>query len=252
MTPTIGVFDSGFGGLTVLRALMERLPRARFAFLGDTARLPYGSKSRRTIARYAAESAQFLVREQGAEFLVIACNTASALALDAIEAAVPVPVLGVIEPGALAARAASKTGDVLVIATAATVESHAYAAACRAQGLRALEKACPLLVPLVEEGWTEHPVTVEVIGIYLAELLAEAAALGLKTHSMAGFDQEAARKAFEIPADYLLGAAIALGYQGEPSALGQDQLIAMETAPRERKPLSEIVLSAWGTAAKLG
>jgi len=179
MTPTIGVFDSGFGGLTVLRALMERLPRARFAFLGDTARLPYGSKSRRTIARYAAESAQFLVREQGAEFLVIACNTASALALDAIEAAVPVPVLGVIEPGALAARAASKTGDVLVIATAATVESHAYAAACRAQGLRALEKACPLLVPLVEEGWTEHPVTVEVIGIYLAELLAEAAALGM-------------------------------------------------------------------------
>ena len=80
-TPTIGVFDSGFGGLTVLRALIERLPRARYAFLGDTARLPYGSKSRRTIARYAAESAQFLVREQGAEFLVIACNTASALAL---------------------------------------------------------------------------------------------------------------------------------------------------------------------------
>ena len=85
-----------------------------------------------------------------------------------------------------------------------------------------------------------------------AILCLQAAALGLKTHSMAGFDQEAARKAFEIPADYLLGAAIALGYQGEPSALGQDQLIAMETAPRERKPLSEIVLSAWGTAAKLG
>ncbi len=106
--PTIGVFDSGFGGLTVLRALIERLPRARFAFLGDTARLPYGSKSRRTIARYAAQSAQFLVREQGAEFLVIACNTASALALDAIQDAVPVPVLGVIEPGAAAARAASR------------------------------------------------------------------------------------------------------------------------------------------------
>ncbi len=109
-TPTIGVFDSGFGGLTVLRALVARLPRARFAFLGDTARLPYGSKSRRTIARYAAESAQFLVRQQGAEFLVIACNTASALALDAIQAAVPVPVLGVIEPGAEAARAATRIG----------------------------------------------------------------------------------------------------------------------------------------------
>lgn len=177
--PTIGVFDSGFGGLTVLRALIDRLPHARFAFLGDTARLPYGSKSRRTIARYAAQSAQFLVREQGAEFLVIACNTASALALDAIQDAVPVPVLGVIEPGAAAARAASRTGDVLVIATEATVHSHAYAAACLAQGLRAIEKACPLLVPLVEEGWTDHPVTREVIEIYLNELRSEAAGQGM-------------------------------------------------------------------------
>jgi glutamate racemase len=174
--PTIGVFDSGFGGLTVLRALLHRIPHAHFAFFGDTARLPYGSKSRRTIARYASESTQFLVNEQGAEFLVIACNTASALALDAIEAAVPVPVLGVIEPGAIAARAASRTGDVLVIATDATVQSHAYAAACQAHGLRAIEKACPLLVPLVEEGWTNHPVTAEVIRIYLEELLAEARA----------------------------------------------------------------------------
>ena len=184
MPPTIGVFDSGFGGLTVLRALLSHLPQANFAFLGDTARLPYGSKSRRTIARYAAESAQFLVNEQGAEFLVIACNTASALALDAIQAAVPVPVLGVIEPGAAAARAASESGDVLVIATDATVHSHAYSAACRGLGLRALEKACPLLVPLVEEGWTDHPVTAEVIRIYLAELLAEAAAEGLKPDAL--------------------------------------------------------------------
>jgi glutamate racemase len=182
--PTIGVFDSGFGGLTVLRALIQRLPRARFAFLGDTARLPYGSKSRRTIARYAAESAQFLVNEQGAEFLVIACNTASALALDAIQDAVPVPVLGVIEPGAEAAWAASRAGDVLVIATDATVQSHAYAAACRARGLRALEKACPLLVPLVEEGWTAHAVTAEVIRIYLEELNAEAAAQGMKPDTL--------------------------------------------------------------------
>ncbi|MGA3130077.1 MAG: glutamate racemase [Terracidiphilus sp.] len=183
-TPTIGVFDSGFGGLTVLRALIERLPRARFAFLGDTARLPYGSKSRRTIARYAAQSAQFLVREQGAEFLVIACNTASALALDAIQDAVPVPVLGVIEPGATAARQASTTGDVLVIATEATVHSHAYAAACQARGLRALEKACPLLVPLVEEGWTNHPVTSEIIEIYLTELRSEATAHGLRPDTL--------------------------------------------------------------------
>jgi glutamate racemase len=159
------------------------MPQARFAFLGDTARLPYGSKSRRTIARYAAQSAQFLVREQGAEFLVIACNTASALALqpiqEAIQDAVPaVPVLGVIQPGAEAARAASKTGDVLIVATDATVQSHAYLAACEALGLRAIEKACPLLVPLVEEGWTDHPVTAEVIEIYLNELRAEAANRG--------------------------------------------------------------------------
>ena len=153
-SPTIGVFDSGFGGLTVLRALINRMPQARYAFLGDTARLPYGSKSRRTIARYAAESARFLVHEQGAEFLVIACNTASALALDAIQEAVPVPVLGVIQPGAAAARAVSRTGHVLVLATDATVQSHAYSAACHALGLSAIEKACPLLVPLVEEGWT--------------------------------------------------------------------------------------------------
>ena len=183
-SPIIGVFDSGFGGLTVLRALIDRFPGARFAFLGDTARLPYGSKSRRTIARYAAQSAQFLTREQGAEFLVIACNTASALALDAIREAVAVPVLGVIDPGAAAARATSKTGDVLVIATDATVHSHAYAAACEARGLRAIEKACPLLVPLVEEGWTNHPVTAEVLRIYLDELLAHAAAEALQPDAL--------------------------------------------------------------------
>jgi glutamate racemase len=183
-SPVIGVFDSGFGGLTVLRALVNRLPLARFAFLGDTARLPYGSKSRRTIARYAVESARFLVREQGAEFLVIACNTASALALDAIQDAVPVPVLGVIEPGAAAARAASGRGDVLVIATDATVQSHAYATACAAEGLRALEKACPLLVPLVEEGWTDHPVTDQVFRIYLDELKAECAVRGFNPDAL--------------------------------------------------------------------
>jgi len=184
VTPTIGVFDSGFGGLTVLRALLSRLPDARYAFLGDTARLPYGSKSRRTIARYAVQSAQFLVAEQGADFLVIACNTASALALDAIQDSVPVPVLGVIQPGAAAARAASRSGDVLVIATEATVHSHAYASACKALGLRALERACPLLVPLVEEGWTDHSVTKQVIDVYLNELRAEAAAKGMEPDTL--------------------------------------------------------------------
>lgn len=171
--PVIGVFDSGFGGLTVLRDLEKIIPHAQFLYLGDTARLPYGSKSQATIARYAASSARFLV-SQGAQFLVIACNTASALALDAIRSAVPVPVLGVIEPGAERARTNSKTGDVLVIATAATVESHAYAQACRNRGLRTHEKACPLLVPLVEEGWIDHSVTKQVVSIYLEQLEEEA------------------------------------------------------------------------------
>ncbi|HEX3437812.1 MAG TPA: glutamate racemase [Pseudacidobacterium sp.] len=167
----IGVFDSGVGGLTVLRALLKQIPNADYIYLGDTARLPYGSKSQATIARYAVSSAHFLVEEQDTEFLVIACNTASALALDAIKAAVSVPVLGVIDTGANAAQANSKSGDVLVIATDATVQSHAYSKACKERGLRAYEKACPLLVPLVEEGWIEHPVTLEVLRIYLSELL---------------------------------------------------------------------------------
>lgn len=171
----IGVFDSGVGGLTVLRAMLPRLPRAEFVYVGDTARLPYGSKSRATIARYAVSSVRFLV-DQGAEFLVIACNTASALAIDEIrDAAGKVPVLGVIETGAAEARDTTKTGDVLVIATDATVQSHAYSTALAGLGMRAHEKACPLLVPLVEEGWIGHPVTADVIRIYLRELLGEAA-----------------------------------------------------------------------------
>ncbi len=179
----IGVFDSGFGGLTVLRALLEQAPEADYLYLGDTARLPYGAKSRETVARYAVSSAKFLV-DQGAEFLVIACNTASALALDAIRSAVEVPVLGVIETGVGNASAVSKTRDVLVIATAATVESHAYSAASAELGLRAIEKACPLLVPLVEEGWIEHPVTAEVLRIYMAELEEQAQNAGLKPDTL--------------------------------------------------------------------
>jgi glutamate racemase len=169
----IGVFDSGFGGLTVLRALLPLLPGAEFLYLGDTARLPYGSKSRATIVRYALSSTRFLL-DQGAEFLVIACNTASALALKEIRESTEVPVLGVIETGADEAAGSSKTREVLVIGTDATIASHAYAGACRERGLRAVEKACPLLVPLVEEGWVDHPVTAEVIRIYLTELLEQA------------------------------------------------------------------------------
>jgi len=178
--PVIGIFDSGFGGLTVMRALLALIPQADYVYLGDTARLPYGSKSRETIARYAVGSAHFL-EAHGADLLVIACNTASALALDALEAEAKIPVLGVIEPGADAAARAATPGHsgVLVLATQATVQSHAYARACAAHGLQAYEKACPLLVPLVEEGWTDHSVTEEVLRLYLEEALSGARAQGI-------------------------------------------------------------------------
>lgn len=170
--PTIGVFDSGFGGLTVLKALLELIPDAEYIYFGDTARLPYGSKSVETVARYAVEAAHYL-ESHGAEFLVIACNTATALALDRIKAAAHVPVVGVVGPGADAAASVSQNKKVVVIGTEATVSSHAYRKALEALGLKAREKACPLLVPLVEEGWIEHPVTEEVARIYLGEGFAD-------------------------------------------------------------------------------
>ena len=169
--PMIGVFDSGFGGLTVLKALLELVPRADYAYFGDTARLPYGSKSVETVARYAVEAAHYL-ESHGAQMLVIACNTATALALDRISSAAHVPVVGVIEPGAEAAAAATKNQKIVVIGTEATISSHAYRKALEARGLSAREKACPLLVPLVEEGWIEHAVTEQVARIYLEEAFA--------------------------------------------------------------------------------
>jgi glutamate racemase len=170
--PTIGVFDSGFGGLTVLKALLDVIPAADYLYFGDTARLPYGSKSVETVARYAVEAAHYL-ESHGAELLVIACNTATALALDRITAAAHVPVVGVVEPGAEAAATVSLNKKAVVIGTEATVASHAYLRALQARGLEAREKACPLLVPLVEEGWLEHAVTEEVARIYLGEGFAD-------------------------------------------------------------------------------
>lgn len=170
--PTIGVFDSGFGGLTVLKALLEVVPEAEYAYFGDTARLPYGSKSVETVAKYAVEAAHFL-ESHGAQMLVIACNTATALALDRITAAARVPVIGVVEPGAETAAASTRNRKVVVIGTDATVSSHAYKKALEVRRLEAREKACPLLVPLVEEGWVEHPVTEQVARIYLAEAFSD-------------------------------------------------------------------------------
>lgn len=168
----IGVFDSGFGGLTVLRELLLAIPDAEYLYLGDTARLPYGSKSAATVARCAVSSVHFLL-DHGAEFLVIACNTASALAMTEMRAATGTGIVGVIEPGARAASQSTRNKNVWVIGTAATVASHAYRAELQRLGITAVEKACPLFVPLVEEGWTDHPVTEQVARIYLGELAGE-------------------------------------------------------------------------------
>ncbi len=169
--PAIGVFDSGVGGLTVLRALLDRIPDADYLYFGDTARLPYGSKSAATVAHYAVAAVHYL-QEHGAELLVIACNTATALALDQIEAQASVGVIGVVEPGADTAARASARHRVVVIGTEATITSHAYRRALEAKGVAVREKACPLFVPLVEEGWTDHPVTEQVARIYLDEAFA--------------------------------------------------------------------------------
>jgi glutamate racemase len=163
---SIGVFDSGFGGLTVLRELVNRIPDADYLYFGDTARLPYGSKSAETVGRYATEAAQFL-EDRGIDMLVVACNTATALALPAIRSAVKVRVEGVIEPGAERAAAVSRRKRVVVIGTEATIASHAYLEALTARKVSACEKACPLFVPLIEEGWTDHAITQQVAHIYL-------------------------------------------------------------------------------------
>jgi glutamate racemase len=173
--PAIGVFDSGVGGLTVLAAIARLVPNADYLFFGDTARLPYGTKSQEFVARYASAAARFLAA-RGIDLLVIGCNTASALALYDVKSAVDIPVLGVIEPGADAAAAISKSREALVFATEATCASHAYQRALARRGFATHEKACPLLVPLVEEEWVDSPVTEQVARIYTIEALRTASA----------------------------------------------------------------------------
>jgi len=173
----IGVFDSGVGGLTVLRALERELPDERFVYLGDTARLPYGTKSERTVQKYAVQAARRLV-DEGVKALVIACNTASAVALDALrDAYADIPVFGVVEPGAAAACHASKRGTIAVIATEGTVRGGAYQRAILhlRPDARVLARPCPLLVTLAEEGWTSGSVPEQVVAAYLGDWLAESA-----------------------------------------------------------------------------
>lgn len=166
----IGIFDSGVGGLTVYRALHERLPNERFVYLGDTARVPYGTKSLATVERYAVENSKFL-EAHGIKLLVVACNTASALALPAIRRAIQVPVIGVIEPGSRAAVEVAPDTNIGVIATEATINSGAYANAIASfrKGGEVVARACPLFVPLAEEGWANTDVARIVAKEYLSD-----------------------------------------------------------------------------------
>ncbi len=168
----VGVFDSGIGGLTVVRELRRALPHEDLLYLGDTARVPYGTKSPATVTRFACEDTQFLLHQR-VKAVVVACNTASAWALPTLEQRFAVPVFGVIIPGALAALKATRNSRIGVIGTSATIRSQAYTRAilARRDTARVFVRACPLLVPLVEEGWLEHPVTRRVLREYLRPLL---------------------------------------------------------------------------------
>lgn len=170
----IGVFDSGIGGLTVAAALKTLLPSETIFYIGDTARVPYGGKSRKTIERYGIEIGGLLLAEQ-AKMIVVACNTASALAVPRMTDVFKVPIQGVITPGAAAAVAATKSGRIGVIGTRATVSSGAYGKAIHAidPKVRVFSEACPLLVPLIEEAMFEDPITDQVLERYLAPLLAQ-------------------------------------------------------------------------------
>lgn len=168
----IGVFDSGVGGLTVLRELLARLPSESYIYFGDTARVPYGPKGPETVIRYAREASSFLLARD-VKLLVVACNTATAHALVALQAELPIPVIGVIEPGARAAVSATRRGRIGVIGTSGTIASGAYDFATRrllGNESRVYAQACPLFVPLVEEGLLEHPATRLVADEYLRPL----------------------------------------------------------------------------------
>lgn len=168
----IGVFDSGVGGLTVAREIMRQLPNERIVYFGDTARVPYGSKSKETVTKFSRQIVRFLQTQQ-VKAIVVACNTASACALEELEREVDIPIIGVLKPGAKAAIDATKNGKIGVVATEATINSGIYNRYIQENNPKAqvLGKACPLFVPLVEEGLWEDPVTDEIARRYLAELI---------------------------------------------------------------------------------
>jgi glutamate racemase len=169
----IGIFDSGVGGLTVVQQIQKILPGEDIVYFGDTARVPYGTKSSQTITKFSVENVEFLM-EKDVKLVVVACNTASALSLDFLKRCFRVPIIGVIEPGAKGAASVTRSGRIGVIGTNATISSGSYEKAIRKLNPGALvtARSCPLFVPLVEEGWLKRPVTRDVASIYLAPLKA--------------------------------------------------------------------------------
>lgn len=168
----IGIFDSGVGGLTVAREIMRQLPQEKLVYFGDTARVPYGSKSQTTIIRYTRQIIRFL-QSKNVKAIVVACNTASAFALEEVADEIDIPIIGVVKPGANIAAKTTKNNKIGVIGTAGTIDSKLYTKIIHQSNKKAqvLGKACPLFVPLVEEGWLNDPVTIEVAKRYLAPLM---------------------------------------------------------------------------------
>ena len=217
----IGVFDSGIGGLTVVSALRTLLPNESISYIGDTARIPYGSRSEATVQRYSLEIAAMLLEDR-AKTVVVACNTASAVALSQLEKSLPVTVTGVILPGARAAIAKTRTGNVGVIGTRATIKSGAYERALRSLNpdVRVTARACPLLVPLIEEGWLENAIADEIIMQYLAPLVDE----GIDTLVLGCTHYPLLRKAIAR----LLGDGVALVDSAENCATAVRELLIRE------------------------
>lgn len=233
----IGIFDSGIGGLTVYSAVRRRLPGNRILYLGDTARVPYGTKSTQTIIRYSIENTAFLLR-RGVRLVVVACNTSSAVSLPSLQSQVPVPVVGVIRPGAAAAVTRSRSRRIGVLGTEATIRSQAYLRALKEldPNVRVFMQACPLFVPLVEEGWLDHEVTRQVASIYLE---------GMRTHDI----DTLVLGCTHYP---LIKPAIAQAFDGggaggveviDSAEAAADQVAGMATAVEGRAGLSEFFVT---------
>lgn len=218
----IGVFDSGVGGLTVYRAIKQRLPNERVIYLGDTARIPYGTRSPSTVRRYAHQDAAFLIKHD-VKMMVVACNTISSVALESLTEKFPVPVLGVIEPGAKMAVKQTRNGRVGVIATEATVESCAYQKAIKkiAPEVEVFAQACPLFVSLAEEGWSEHEATRLIAQEYLEPLVAS----GIDTLVLGCTHYPILRRTIQS----IVGTGVRLLDSGECAAAEVEQIISLDT-----------------------